>query len=219
MPSTANRYGRLRTTRGAPRASPDTAARRRATFLHRRVLRGTNFGVNYGMIGPSPTGGDTVTTKTERGAQARCVAAGVRLMVFTVPIAIMVLVGGGAVGADGTASVDPAIVGSWRFVRAVTPVEELLPLPGSDYVATFAADGGLHIAFEANRINTTYTTDDRRLTVNTPMMTTRAAWRPDSPAPRFVALMEHAAIYFFREGRLHIDTVADGGTLVFERRR
>jgi len=38
------------------------------------------------------------------------------------------------------------------------------------------------MALEINRVNTSYTTDGRRLTVYSPMMTTIAAWLPDSPS-------------------------------------
>ena len=118
---------------------------------------------------------------------------------------------------DGIDKLDAALFGSWRWIGAETPAGDLDPLPEQDYLLTFGSEGSLRMELEINHVNTSYAADGRRLTVRSPMMATMAAWMPDSPAPRFLVLMENTANYFFRDGILHVDTFADGGILRFER--
>ena len=119
--------------------------------------------------------------------------------------------------ADGIGKTDPALFGEWHWVGAETPVGIREPLPDQDYRVSFGADGGLEMTLELNRLRTSYSADGRRLAVAFPRATTLAAWLPDSPAPKFLLLIENAAGYFFRNGALFVDTLADGGTLRFER--
>jgi hypothetical protein len=118
---------------------------------------------------------------------------------------------------DGVDRLDSALFGDWRWLGAETPVGEIDPLPDQDYLVSFGPEGSLQMKLEINRVNTAYSADGRRLTVSSPMMTTMAAWMHDSPAPKFLLLVENTSNYFFRDGILHVDTFADGGTLRFER--
>lgn len=108
------------------------------------------------------------------------------------------------------------ISGSWKWIDAVTPKEKIFPLENETYLVIFSEEGRIHMKVENNVINGTYEVDGASLKLNQPLMMTMAAWLPDSPAPRFVSLMEHAAHYFYKDGILHIDTYADGGTLRFQ---
>lgn len=119
--------------------------------------------------------------------------------------------------ADGMPVTDPALTGAWRWEKAETPESVLEPLSGQEYTVVFSADGTLHMRLEINRVNGTYEADGQSLTVRSPMASTLAAWRPDSPAPALLLLFENATNYFFRDGRLFVDTFADGGTLQFSR--
>lgn len=118
--------------------------------------------------------------------------------------------------ADGSDSVDPSLIGTWRWLGTITPVEKIQPIAGEDYLITFTEEGSISMKLETNQINGTYEIDGRNLKVVPPMIMTLAAWMPDSPAPSILKLMEHATGYFFMEGQLYIDTYADGGTMRFE---
>lgn len=118
--------------------------------------------------------------------------------------------------ADGMKNNNTSIIGTWRWIKTITPVEKITPLTGKEYLVSFNPDGTVSMKLEINRINGTYQTEDKRLTINSPMIMTLAAWLPESPAPSFMNLMEHAAGYFFVDEELYIDTFADGGTSRFE---
>jgi len=117
--------------------------------------------------------------------------------------------------ADGIEFPTQSIVGTWRWEETVTPVEKIIPIPGTEYLVSFHQDGSISIILEVNQINGSYEINGKELKVIPPMISTLAAWLPGSPAPSFLILMEHAAGYFFKEGELYIDTYADGGTLRF----
>ncbi len=118
--------------------------------------------------------------------------------------------------ADGSENLNPSLIGTWRWMGTVTPVEIISPIPGEEYSVSFNEDGTISMKLETNQINGRYTVDGGKLKVVPPMMMTLAAWLPESPAPSILKLMEHAVGYFFKEDELYIDTYADGGTLRFE---
>ena len=118
--------------------------------------------------------------------------------------------------ADGSEITNPSLIGTWRWIGTITPVEEILPIPGEEYIISFSEDGTISMKLETNQINGTYYVDGGKLKVVPPMIMTLAAWLPESPAPSILKLMEYAVGYFFKEGQLYIDTYADGGTLQFE---
>jgi len=122
----------------------------------------------------------------------------------------------GKVFADGMENNGPSLVGTWQWLGTLTPVEEIKPPAGEPYTVSFTADGTISMELEANLINGSYEADGKKLEVVPPLVMTLAAWIPDSPAPGFLTLMEHATGYFFKENELFIDTLADGGTLRFK---
>ncbi len=119
--------------------------------------------------------------------------------------------------ADGTEVINSGIVGTWRWIETVTPVEEIRPLVDEDYLLSFSEDGTLNMSLEVNRISSEYGVEGDRITVIPPMMMTLAAWLPGSPAPSFLNLIENSSNYFFEDDYLYIDTSVDGGTLRFRR--
>ena len=128
---------------------------------------------------------------------------------------VLVWTGSLTIFANGLNSTDNSIIGIWKWIETVTPVETVKPLPGKIYQLSFHENGTLSMKLEMNQVNGNYEADGGKLKIIPPMMTTLGAWLPDSPAPAFLNLIEHAAGYFIRDGELFIDTVADGGTLHF----
>ena len=70
---------------------------------------------------------------------------------------------------------------------------------------------------ETNVANGSYEVKERLLKINQPLVMTMAAWLPNSPAPEVFSLIENASNFFFKDGLLYIEAIADGGTLRFEK--
>jgi len=134
---------------------------------------------------------------------------------FIIFLSIAVFSGIG-IYADGLDGIESSLIRKWRWVETITPVEKVLPLPGEEYIIVFHEDGTVNMKLEINQINGNYTTNGKILTIIPPMIMTLASWLPDSPAPEFLNLIEHATGYFFKNEILYIDTLADGGTMRFE---
>lgn len=109
---------------------------------------------------------------------------------------------------------DALVENSWQWVAFTNPVEEFEVESPESYVITFNADGTLAIQADCNNVAGSYTADDSSLTIE-PGPTTLAACPEGSRGEQFVELLRGAAIYFFQEGNLYIDLMADGGTLEF----
>lgn len=77
--------------------------------------------------------------------------------------------------ADGSDSVDPSLIGTWRWLGTITPVEKIQPIAGEDYLITFTEEGSISMKLETNQINGIYEIDDRNLKVVPPMIMTLAA--------------------------------------------
>lgn len=84
-----------------------------------------------------------------------------------------------------------------------------------NYTVQFLGDGTIAIQADCNRGQGPFTTtEDRQITIG-PISTTRAACGPDSIDGEFVQRLSDAAIYFFQEGDLYLDLMADAGTMQF----
>jgi D-alanyl-D-alanine carboxypeptidase len=105
----------------------------------------------------------------------------------------------------------------WQWVSFTSPVEEVKIDSPERYLLTFAAEGAVTIVADCNNAGGTYTADaptPGSLTILIGTVTT-AACQPGSRSEQFLTLVAGAARYFFEDGRLFIDLMADGGTLVF----
>lgn len=103
---------------------------------------------------------------------------------------------------------------SWQWVSFTNPVEQYDIDTPADYVLTFYEDGALTIVADCNTVLGEYTDDAGALTI-TPGPSTLVACPPESRSDQFVQLLEGVARYFFEDGNLYIDLMADGGTLKF----
>ena len=111
------------------------------------------------------------------------------------------------------ASASPTLTTNpWQWVGFTSPVEQFkLDQPGN-YLVTFQEDGTVAIKADCNNAGGSYTADDSSLEIKLGPMTT-AACPPDSRGDQFVKLLGSAAKYFFADGKLFIDLMADGGTM------
>ena len=104
---------------------------------------------------------------------------------------------------------------TWEWVSFTSPVERFDIENPENYTATFNEDGTLNIVADCNNANGSYTNDNSSLTIEIGPMTMAAC--PDgSRSDQFIQYLGYAAIYFFQDGHLFIDTFADGGTLEFK---
>ena len=82
----------------------------------------------------------------------------------------------------------------------------------ASYQVTFNADGTVAIVADCNNAAGTYTDKDGALAIAIGPMTA-AACPDESRSDQFVKLLGAAARYFFADGNLFIDLMADGGTM------
>lgn len=102
----------------------------------------------------------------------------------------------------------------WQWTSFTSPVEQVDIETPESYLLAFAEDGTVSIVADCNNAAGTYTDEDGALTIAIGPMTA-AACPEGSRSDQFVALLGSAARYFFQDGQLFIDLLADGGTLAF----
>jgi heat shock protein HslJ len=83
----------------------------------------------------------------------------------------------------------------------------------AQYRVTFNTDATLNVIADCNTGSGSYQGEGGKLTIEL-QATTRAACGPASHSDQFIKLLNSAARYFFQAGQLHIDLLADGGTLL-----
>lgn len=108
-----------------------------------------------------------------------------------------------------------ALVGQpWQWVSFTNPAESFdVDIP-NNYVATFNADGSVTFIADCNNAAGDYTADGSSLTI-TVGPSTLALCPGESRSEQFLSLLGGAAIFFFEDGNLFIDLMADGGTMEF----
>jgi len=108
----------------------------------------------------------------------------------------------------------PSLVGSWQWIAFTGATEQVDVADPLRYLLAFNEDGTLNIMADCNHAGGSYTADSSSLIIQIGPMT-MAACPPDSRSDEFVKLLGGAALYFFQDGELYIDLMADGGTLQF----
>lgn len=122
-----------------------------------------------------------------------------------------------AVNADSVPVIypEPELTGTvWQWVSLTTPLDETAVADPTRYTITFNADGIAAIKADCNAVVASYTVDGSSLTI-TPGPSTLVACPEDSIADQFVASLSNATVYFFLDGDLYMDMLADAGTLRF----
>ncbi len=103
---------------------------------------------------------------------------------------------------------------TWSWIAFTNPNEAITVEMPENYTLTFNDDGTVNIKADCNNAVGTYTLDGSSITIEVGPMT-MAACPPESRSDDFIQYLGFAAIYFFEEGNLLIDLMADGGTMAF----
>lgn len=116
---------------------------------------------------------------------------------------------------DEESSVAMLTGSTWQWIRFTDPLQQFEVDNPENYTATFQPDGTLQIQADCNTALASYTAaEDGSLSVQ-PGPTTLALCPGDSRGEEFVQKLGFGAIYFFQDGNLFIDLMADGGTMEF----
>jgi amidase len=103
---------------------------------------------------------------------------------------------------------------SWQWVSYTGPTETFEIETPERYTVTFNTDASLAITADCNRAAGSYQGEGGKLTVEIGPVTA-AACPPESRSEQFLKLLGGGTQYFFRDGSLYIDLLADGGTMIF----
>ncbi len=117
---------------------------------------------------------------------------------------------------EGDITTGGALTGvAWEWVRTVTPVEEITVADPTRYHIVLNDDNTANIKADCNVGTAIFSTSDSNAITITPGAMTLALCPEDSQAAQFMAGLGGAAVYFFQDGNLMLDMVADSGTMHF----
>ena len=102
----------------------------------------------------------------------------------------------------------------WQWVFFTNPVEQYSIDDPQNYIATFNNDATMNIVADCNNASGSYVVDGSSITIQVGPMTL-VACPEGSRGDDLVKYLGSAAIYFFKDGHLFIDLMADGGTMEF----
>jgi pimeloyl-ACP methyl ester carboxylesterase/heat shock protein HslJ len=123
-----------------------------------------------------------------------------------------------AAPAAAATDLDRLLAHPWQWVSFTNPVEAFDVDAPAKYTLAFGDDGIVEIVADCNTAIAAYgiASEDAVMLTMTVAPRTEDACPPDSRGDQFLKLLGGAAIYFFQDGRLFIDLMADGGTMVFD---
>ncbi|MCB0123825.1 MAG: META domain-containing protein, partial [Caldilineaceae bacterium] len=100
----------------------------------------------------------------------------------------------------------------WLWTSFTDPVQQFDVETPENYTITFNTDGTVNVKADCNNASGSYTADDTgSLTIEIGPMT-MAACPPASRSDEFVQKLGFVANFFFENGFLYLDMMADGGT-------
>jgi heat shock protein HslJ len=112
---------------------------------------------------------------------------------------------------------------SWRLVEFRSPddaIGTVRPADPARYTLAFGADGRAALRLDCNRGSGTWTAEASGAEGGSlrfgPLAVTRAFCPPPSLDVQIARDAEFVRTYLLRDGRLHLDLMADGGTYVWE---
>ena len=106
------------------------------------------------------------------------------------------------------------IESAWQWETYTSPAEQVEIDKSEKYLVVFNANGILRILADCNLAQADYNAKEGSLQVEVGPATTELC-QEGSRSEQMLRLLPGAARYFFEEGRLYIDLMADGGTLGF----
>ena len=104
--------------------------------------------------------------------------------------------------------------GAWMWTEYTNPSQQFNVDQPENYTLHFLEDGTVQIKADCNNGSGKYTVDGSSIQIEVGAMTL-AACPPESRSDDFIKYLGSAAIYFFQDGNLYIDLMADGGTMAF----
>ena len=116
--------------------------------------------------------------------------------------------------ATASVDVDRLTANTWLWIGFTDPAQQFSVDNPENYSLTFQADGTVNITADCNNAIGSYTLDGSSIKIEIGPMT-MAACPPESRSNEFIQYLQSAAIYFFKEGNLYLDLMADGGTMAF----
>jgi heat shock protein HslJ len=102
----------------------------------------------------------------------------------------------------------------WEWVSFTNPVDQYQIDDPNQYILTFSQDGTISVKADCNNAAGTFSEDGSSLTVQMGP-STMALCPPESHSEDLIKFLGSSAIYFFENGHLFIDLMADGGTMEF----
>ena len=101
----------------------------------------------------------------------------------------------------------------WQWISFTNPVEQFDVETPEVYLLQFNEDNTVNIVADCNNASGSFALTTGLSIEIEPM--TMVACPPESLSDQFVAYLGSAAKYFYEDGNLHIDLMADGGTMTF----
>lgn len=117
------------------------------------------------------------------------------------------------VEAAAASNLDTLTDSTWQWVSFTDPVQQFEVEQPENYTLDFQPDGTLSIKADCNQVVASYSASEEGALSVQPGPATLAACPPGSRGEEFVQKLGFGAIYFFQDGHLFIDMMADGGTL------
>lgn len=111
-------------------------------------------------------------------------------------------------------STETLIGSTWQWVHFTDPVQSFDVPNAENYTITFQRDGTVSIVADCNNASGTYTIDGSNLTIELGPMTL-VGCPSDSLSDDYLKNLSFVQIFFFKDGHLFMDMMADGGTLEF----
>lgn len=116
-------------------------------------------------------------------------------------------------GSSASSQLDLLMASTWQWVSFTDPVQQFDIEQPENYTLTFQPDGTLSIKADCNQVIASYSaSEDGPLSIQ-PGPATMAACPPESRGDEFVQNLGFVSGYFFQDGFLFMDMMADGGTL------
>lgn len=104
---------------------------------------------------------------------------------------------------------------TWQWIRLTDPQQQVEIDSPENYTLTFLPDGSVQIKADCNQATASYTATEGGSLSITPGISTLVACPPGSRGEEFVQKLGFSAIYFFQDGHLFIDLMADDGAMEF----
>ncbi len=130
-------------------------------------------------------------------------------------VAICLIISQSAVFAGGPPDPEDITGAEWKWLQSLyNNDQKAVPADPAHYTITFKPDGTLNVRADCNRAGGAYTVTDQSISIQV-THSTMAMCPPDSLDVKFLKDLAAAAIYFFKDGHLHLDLKYDSGTMQF----